>query len=318
MAEAQLAVLSSYIRITGANTVFFPPAARCRSIILPAQFLPPPKNEERLMKLLPLRGVVPLVVVAAMTLVVWQDAVAQEVAFPTNYKSGVLYNIVDREDRTEVHEQYTSHEALVAAEAGRPLPRGTVITSANYKALLDPQGNPVRDPRGNFLTGELVRIVVMEKRAGWGREYPDNLRNGEWEFAAFTPGRLRDTQMDTKVCMECHKAHDHLDYVKTYLAMAGKRVQINPTSVPVGALVATVVRCAVNPGHLKLRVGTPVTWVNADDKPHQFLVEGTSLKTDYLLKGQSGTVVIKAPGVYHYRDTFLPSVEALQGDLEVK
>jgi plastocyanin len=269
------------------------------------------------MKLLAL-GVVPLVAAAAITPVMWQDGVTQEVAFPTNYKSGVLYNIVDRADRTEVHEQYTSREALVAAKAGKPLPRGTVITSANYKALLDPQGNPVRDARGNFLTGELVRIVVMEKRAGWGREYPDNVRNGEWEFAAFTPGRLRDTQMDTKVCMQCHKAHDHLDYVKTYLAMAGKRVQINPASIPVGALVTTVVRCAVNPGHLKLRVGTPVTWVNADDMPHQFLVEGTGLKTDYLVKGQSGTVVIKAPGVYRYRDTFLPSVEALQGDLEVK
>ena len=269
------------------------------------------------MKLMPL-GVVPLVAAAAIMPVTWKDALAQEVAFPTDYKFSVLYNIVDREDRTEVHEQYTSREALDAAKAGRPLPRGTVITSANYKALLDPQGNPVRDARGNLLAGELVRIVVMEKRAGWGREYPDNLRNGEWEFAAFTPDRVRDTQMDTKICMECHKGHDHLDYVKTYLAMSGKRVQIDPASIPVGSLVTTVVRCSVKPEHLKLRVGTPVTWVNADDMPHQFLVEGTGLKTDYLLKGQSGTIVIKAPGVYHYRDTFLPSVEALQGNLEVK
>jgi len=265
-----------------------------------------------------LLSVAPLVAAAAITPLMWKDVVAQEVAFPTDYKSGVLYNIVDREDRTEVHQQYTSRKALEAAKAGRPLPRGTVITSANYKALLDPQGNPVRDARGNFLTGELVRIVVMEKREGWGREYPDNLRNGEWEFAAFTPDRLRDTQMDTKVCMECHKGHDHLDYVKTYLAMGGKRVQIDPVSIPAGAVITTVVRCAVRPGRLKLGVGTPVTWVNADDMPHQLVVEGTGLKTDYLLKGQSGSVVIKEPGVYHYRDTFLPSVEALQGDLEVK
>lgn len=263
-------------------------------------------------------GVVPLVAAAAITPVMWTDAVAEVVVFPANYKSGLLYNVVDREDRTEVHQQYTSREALDAAKAGRPLPRGTVITSANYKALLDLQGDPVRDARGDFLAGELVRIVVMEKRAGWGAEYPDNLRNGEWEFAAFTPDGVRDTQMDTKVCMECHKAHDHLDYVKTYLAMAGKRVEINPAPIPRGAVVATVVRCAVKPGRLELRVGTPVTWVNADDTPHQFLVEGADLKTEYLLKGQTGTVVVKSPGVYHYRDTFLPSVESLQGVLEVR
>ena len=167
------------------------------------------------------------------------------------------------------------------------------------------------------MAGELVRIVVMEKRAGWGAEYPETLRNGEWEFAVFTPDGSRDKQTDTKVCMECHKAHDHLDYVKTYLAMAGRRVEINPAPIPLGAVVITVVRCALKPVHLKLRVGTPVTWVNADDTPHQFLIESAGLATEYLLRGQTGTVVVNAPGVYRYRDTFLPSVEALQGILEV-
>lgn len=273
-------------------------------------------NGAKFMKLL-LHSVVTLVAAAAITPVVWTSAVAAEVAFPANYKSGLLYNVVDREDRIEIHEQYASREALDAARAGKPLPSGTVITSVNYRALLDPQGDPVRDPRGNFLAGELMRIVVMEKREGWGTEYPDSLRNGEWEFAAFTPGGTRDTQVDTRVCMECHKAHDHLDYVKTYLAMAGKRVEINPAPIPVGSVVTTVAHCAVKPDRLKVRAGTPVTWVNADDSPHQFVVESAGLKTGYLLKGQTGTVVVKTPGLYHYRDTFLPSVESLQGVLEV-
>jgi len=39
-----------------------------------------------------------------------------------------------------------------------------------------------------------------------------------------------------------------------------------------------------------------VTWVNGDDTPHQFLVEGAGL-TEYLLRGQTGTVVVNAPGV---------------------
>jgi len=53
-----------------------------------------------------LLSVAPLVAAAAITPLMWKDVVAQEVAFPTDYKSGVLYNIVDREDRTEVHQQY--------------------------------------------------------------------------------------------------------------------------------------------------------------------------------------------------------------------
>ncbi|MBV8128644.1 MAG: cytochrome P460 family protein [Planctomycetaceae bacterium] len=256
---------------------------------------------------------------AVIISVEWAHAGSERVAFPANYKSGLLYNEVDREDIQEVHRAYTSREAIEAAKAGKPLPMGTVITTVNYKALLDPQGNPIRDAKGNLLAGELLRFGVMEKRSGWGAEYPDNLRNGEWEFAAFTADGKSNAQVDTKACMVCHKPHGHqLDYVKTYFAMAGKRVETNPVPVPTGAVVATVVRFAVHPARLTVQAGTPVTWINIDDPPHQFLVEGAGLKTDYLLKGQTGTVVLKEPGIYHYRDTFYPDDESLKGVLEVR
>ncbi len=51
---------------------------------------------------------------------------------------------------------------------------------------------------------------------------------------------------------------------------------------------------------------------------YQFLVEGAGVKTDYLLKGQTGTVVLKEPGVYHYGDTFYPATESLKGVIEVR
>src|SRR5689334_2416968 len=101
------------------------------------------------------------------------------------------------------------------------------------------------------------------------------------------------------------------------LAMSGKRIETNPTPVPARAVVATVVRLAVKPTHLAVRVGTPVTWINTDDMPHQFVVEGAELKTGYLLKGQAGTVIPQKAGVYSYRDTFLPAVESLKGVLDV-
>jgi hypothetical protein len=39
--------------------------------------------------------------------------------------------------------------------------------------------------------------------------------------------------------------------------------------------------------------------------------------TDYLLKGQSGTVALGEPGVYQYRDTLHPNVVSLLGTIEV-
>jgi len=247
------------------------------------------------------------------------DAGSEKVAFPTNFKSGVLYNVIDRDDQKEVHHQYTSLEAIEAAKAGKPLPAGTVITSANYKAVLDPQGNPIRDAKGNFVAGELDRVVVMEKRPGTGAAYPENLRNGDWEFAAFTAdGKFNPQAPAKEVCMACHKPHERLDYVKTYFAMAGKRIETNLAPVPSGAVVVTVVRFAVNPSRIIVPAGTPVTWINIDDPPHQFFVERAGMKTEYLLKGQTGTVVLKEPGVYQYGDTFYPAVESLRGVIDVR
>jgi len=247
------------------------------------------------------------------------DAGSEKVAFPANFKSGVLYNVIDRDDQKEVHQQYTSREAIDAAKAGKPLPAGTVITSANYKAMLDPQGNPIRDAKGNLVAGELDRVAVMEKRPGAGAAYPENLRNGDWEFAAFTAdGKFNPQAPATEVCMACHKPHERLDYVKTYFAMAGKRIETNPAPVPQGAVVATVVRFAVNPSRLIVPAGTPVSWINIDDVAHQFFVEGAGVKTEYLLKGQTGTVVLKDPGVYQYGDTFYPATESLRGVIEVR
>lgn len=247
------------------------------------------------------------------------DAGSEPVPFPADFKSGVLYNVIDRDDQEEVHLQYTSREAVEAAKSGKPLPVGTVVTSANYKAVLDSEGNPIRDAKGNFVAGTLDRIAVMQKRAGAGAAYPENLRNGDWECAAFTAdGKFNPQAPAKEVCMACHKPHEQLDYVKTYFAMAGKRVETNPAPVPQDAVVATIVRFAVNPSRISVRAGTPVTWINIDEVPHQFLVQGAGVKTEYLLKGQTGTVVLKEPGVYQYGDTFYPATESLRGVIEVR
>src|SRR5262249_41630896 len=97
-----------------------------------------------------------------------------KVAFPENHAAGVLFTTVDRADNKQSREFSASAAAIDAAKKGEPLPNGTVITMLQYAAKLDAQGNPEKDASGRFIKGNLIGYAVMEKRAGWGAEYPDN------------------------------------------------------------------------------------------------------------------------------------------------
>lgn len=140
-----------------------------------------------------------------------------KIAFPENYAKGVMYTIVDRPDNKQYRELFTSAAALEAAKKGEALPAGTVITLVQYKAQLDAQGNPTKDANGRFMKGDLVAYTVMEKRAGWGAEYPPEVRNGEWEYQAFTADRKVNDKANLTACFNCHKPlTEKQDFVFTY------------------------------------------------------------------------------------------------------
>jgi hypothetical protein len=61
----------------------------------------------------------------------------------------------------------------------------------------------------------LFRYVVMEKRTGWGAEYPAEKRNGEWESQAFRAGQSVNDQEDLNRCFSCHKSKAQQDFVWT-------------------------------------------------------------------------------------------------------
>jgi len=153
---------------------------------------------------------------AVMLFIVTTSATAgtEKVAFPA-YQTHVLYTVLDQPDIKELREGYINPEALKAVRPGQPLPSGTVLSLPTFKALVNDKGELVRDPNGRLVRGRLDRIVVMEKRTGWGVEYPDNLRNGEWEYARFRPDGTRDPQADIKGCFECHKPESARDFVFT-------------------------------------------------------------------------------------------------------
>jgi len=139
-----------------------------------------------------------------------------KVAFPQDF--GTLYTVVDRPDNKQYRELYVSpRAALDAAKNGELLPDGTVLTLVQYGALLDSQGNPQKDANGRFIKGaHIVGYTVMEKRQGWGAEYPDNIRNGDWEYQAFRPDKSPNTGANLTACFNCHKPLDKQDFVFSY------------------------------------------------------------------------------------------------------
>jgi Cytochrome P460 len=138
------------------------------------------------------------------------------VAFPRDYRNGVMYTSHDNAEASEFREFYVPPEALDVVRKGQPLPSGTVITLVRYDVQRDAGGNPVKDVNGRFIKIAAVKAYrVMEKRTGWGTGYPDSLRNGKWEYQAFLPDGKTDDKVDLGSSFQCHKNGDRANFMFT-------------------------------------------------------------------------------------------------------
>ncbi len=152
---------------------------------------------------------------AVAVIAVSARAGGDKVAYPANYDKGVLYVTVDRADIKQVREFYGPRTAIDAAKKGQPMPSGTVLTMVQYAAQLGADGNPTKDANGRFTKGNLVAYAIMEKRTGWGTEYADNVRNGEWEYQVFLPDKKVNDKANLTACFNCHKPKADVDYLFT-------------------------------------------------------------------------------------------------------
>ncbi len=162
-------------------------------------------------------------VLLAGTLVVQVKAGGDLVKFPADYEKGVKYGVVSNPNNKLYRELYTTKEAVDAAKAGKPIPSGTWIVMKSFKSKLDASGAPLKGPDGHFVKDELAAYGVMEKRTGWGKEYPDNVRNGEWEYQAFNAAKAVNTTAKLGACFECHKPKNGDDYLFTLGMLKGAK-----------------------------------------------------------------------------------------------
>ncbi|NKE43971.1 cytochrome P460 family protein [Roseomonas frigidaquae] len=146
------------------------------------------------------------------------------ITLPSDWEQRFIrYATVDKADRKIIRHLYVNPEAFAAARAGQPLPHGSLIIMADTRARLDAAGNPLLDQQGRFIAAPgWIALAAQEKQPGWGEGYPPELRNGEWEYAAFTgTGERRNVSLNG--CFTCHIntraqqdfAFNFWDYVQT-------------------------------------------------------------------------------------------------------
>ena len=163
--------------------------------------------------------------------------------------------------------------------------------------------------------GDLVAYTVMEKRYGWGTEYKDDIRNGEWEYQAFGPDKKVNDKANLTGCFQCHKPHEKQDFVISLARLDGTFPGA-PVAKKSGPGIVSIAEFLFGPETVQVIKGQVVNWTNTDDSPHQVTVQGSStLRTPVILKGQSVAMQFDHPGTYNY---ICGLHTGMKGKIEVK
>jgi plastocyanin len=252
---------------------------------------------------------------AGMSVAMHAYAGPEKIKFPGDYLKGVRYQTLDRPDSKQYRELYTQAEVVEAVRKGQPIPHGAVITLVQWSVHQDDRGVPLKDASGRFIKKDVIAHTVMEKRAGWGAEYPPEMRNGEWEYAAFTAdGRPNaKANANVKACFTCHLPHARQDFVIS-LAKLNNTFPGAQTLVKGAKGDVNIASFAFLPARISASVGKALTFFNGDDTPHQISVSGGP-RTAVFLRGQQASLTFDKPGEYNYICGLHPS---MKGVIEVK
>ncbi len=237
----------------------------------------------------------------------------ENVKFPYDYLKGELYDTLDRADTKQYRELYTQREVVQAVRQGKPIPSGAVITLVQWSVQTDDKGVPLKDGNGRFVKKDIIGHTVMEKQAGWGAEYPADLRNGEWEYQAFNAQGQPNPKANIKACFQCHLPHAKQDFVIS-LAKLNKTFPGTQTLVKGIKGDVNIAAFAFLPARLAATAGRALTFLNSDESPHQIKV-ANGPSTGVFLRGQRASITIDKAGEYNYICGLHPT---MKGVIEVK
>ena len=134
-------------------------------------------------------------------------AAADRVGFPRDYANVFrLLGVGTGASSPEIMTTYANRlAASITREDQLPYPTGSVIVMEFATASRDGEGQMLRDSKGQPLKGEIVRVDVMRREAGFGEAYGE-ARAGDWEFASYRPdGTVLITPDRAAHCAACHQ-----------------------------------------------------------------------------------------------------------------
>ncbi len=140
----------------------------------------------------------------------------EQVALPRDYADNfILYKTLDKRDQDPdvVRVIYVDPQSAALAQPGVPLPEGIRLVMVDHFAARADDGRTLLDRDGRMVaTDEVKQILMAEKRTGFGAEYDEELRTGDWEFAAFLGDGSRKPGVNFERCRECHLQAERFDF----------------------------------------------------------------------------------------------------------
>ncbi|MBI4290235.1 MAG: cytochrome P460 family protein [Betaproteobacteria bacterium] len=143
------------------------------------------------------------------------------VTFPEGYQGTFTkYHTINFPATRQVRYYYANKAAVAAAKAGKPLPDGSVLFAEVYAAKLGADSKPVTGADGFYVADKLLFYTAMARGAGWGKDIPEMLRNGDWNYAVFTTDKKHRPGVNQAECLACHKPLDNVSYTFTLKQLA--------------------------------------------------------------------------------------------------
>lgn len=135
-------------------------------------------------------------------------------ALPADYKSWSKFLVdIPKGEAKQVRDIYINPTGA-RTSAGQSFPNGTVMVMEIYKAKAD--GDKLMTGMdGKLIKGDLAKVFVMGKGQGWGANLPDNLKNGDWIYAAYD-ATSKPLMEDFTKCRACHTPLAQKDFVHRY------------------------------------------------------------------------------------------------------
>jgi cytochrome c553 len=146
------------------------------------------------------------------------------VSFPEGYKTSfVKYHTINFPATGQVRYYYANPAAVQAARQGKPLPQGSYLLAEVHAAKRGADGKPVTGADGFYVPEKLLAYTAMASGPGWGKDFPEMLRNADWNYAIFTTEKHHRPGVNQAECLGCHKPLDSTSYVFTLKELAAAK-----------------------------------------------------------------------------------------------